>query len=116
MSFSRTVQDGPGLFLNFPELIQTYVVQTCEFPDMPTAQAPFTSFSVSPPLPRQDGQRSEQVMEDAKKAKADLKLGKPGGPYLYTTQHAQVLEAHGVRLNKREKEALNLNFGSLVAT
>ena len=49
-------------------------------------------------------------MEMAKKAKKGLRLGKSDGPAIYT----KVNDVKGLGLNKREKEALNLNYGSLV--
>jgi len=50
----------------------------------------------------------------AKAAKKKLGLGKPSGPQVYSKIHAPALERLG--LNKRELEALDLNFGALVVT
>lgn len=51
-------------------------------------------------------------MEDlAKKTKKQMRIGKPGGPPLYTSMSG--VDVSKLQLNKREVEALNLNFASL---
>lgn len=50
-------------------------------------------------------------MEIAKNTKKMLRIGKRGGPPVFTDKFKDDLTP--LKLNKREKEALNLNYGSL---
>ena len=59
----------------------------------------------------QDGHRSSVIVNLAKKTKKSLRIGKCGGPPAYTV----VNDLGHCGLNKREQEALNLNFASLRA-
>ena len=60
----------------------------------------------------QDGPRNAHIKKMAKAAKKELKLGKPSGPPIYTAQNDAVVSG----LNKREKEALDINYGILNVT
>ena len=57
----------------------------------------------------QDGARVDGIVKLAKAAKKGFRMGKVGGAPKYTDQHDL---AH-LALNKREKEALNLNYAAL---
>ena len=59
----------------------------------------------------EDGNRSSSIMEIAKNTKKMLRIGKKGGPPVFTDKFKDDLTP--LKLNKREKEALNLNYGSL---
>lgn len=72
---------------------------------------PRTISKLPGPSPHQDGRRSEAIKTMAKAAKESLKMGKRGGPPIYTNHHS--LREKGILLNKRETEALNLNAASL---
>jgi len=61
-----------------------------------------------------DGTRSSTIVGLAKKAKKELRLGKAGGPVVYSRVYSHLLD--GLGFNKREKEALDLNFGALQVT
>lgn len=61
-------------------------------------------------LALEDGTRLDRVVALAKSMNKHLKLGKPGHPQIYT----QINDLQ-ICLNFREKEALNLNYGSLQA-
>ncbi len=61
-------------------------------------------------LALEDGARLDRVVALAKSMKKHLKLGKAGHPAMYTR-----VNDLQISLNSREKEALNLNYGSLQA-
>ena len=50
------------------------------------------------------------MIDLAKKAKKSLRLGKAGGPPVYT----RINDVEQFGLNKREKEVLNISYGTLV--
>lgn len=59
----------------------------------------------------QDGTRSEAVCELAKAAKKKLRIGKATGPGVYSKINSHQLQQ--LQLNKREREALDINYASL---
>lgn len=60
----------------------------------------------------QDGVRTDHVKKMAKAAKKELRLGKHLGPPIYSDQNDALVSG----LNKREKEALDINYGILNVT